>query len=164
MTTEEFKKAIEAFRKPLSSSEVEWRIRSAKGAKTTVVPYINNRAVMERLDECFGSEGWKNEFKELSSGKGFLCGISVEVQFQWRTKFDGAPFSDIEAVKGGLSDAMKRAAVQWGLGRELYSYPRVVLEGEHRFIPYKVKNRLDGLVTAFVDGKLDRDYYLIPAK
>ena len=37
------------------------------------------------------------------------------------TKWDGAEDSDIEPVKGGLSDSMKRAAVQWGIGRYLYS-------------------------------------------
>lgn len=36
------------------------------------------------------------------------------------TKWDGAENTDVEAVKGGLSDSMKRAAVQWGIGRYLY--------------------------------------------
>jgi len=37
------------------------------------------------------------------------------------TKWDGADNTDIESVKGGLSDSMKRAAVQWGMGRYLYA-------------------------------------------
>jgi hypothetical protein len=36
------------------------------------------------------------------------------------TKWDGAEQTQIEAVKGGLSGSMKRAAVQWGIGRYLY--------------------------------------------
>jgi hypothetical protein len=33
---------------------------------------------------------------------------------------DGADDSQLEAVKGGLSESMKRAACQWGIGRYLY--------------------------------------------
>ena len=40
--------------------------------------------------------------------------------FPWITKWDGAENTDVEGVKGGLSGAMKRAAVQWGIGRYLY--------------------------------------------
>ena len=44
-----------------------------------------------------------------------LCGIAIFFEGRgFITKWDGAEDSDIEAVKGGLSDSMKRAAVQWG--------------------------------------------------
>jgi hypothetical protein len=50
---------------------------------------------------------------------------------------------------------MKRAAVQWGLGRDLYKYPRVFIEGEHKYIPDWASQRLEQLVDAFIAGKLD---------
>ena len=55
-----------------------------------------------------------------------MCGISIRVPrengaTEWVTKWDGAENTDIEAVKGGLSGAMKRAAVQWNIGRYLYN-------------------------------------------
>jgi hypothetical protein len=81
--------------------------------------YVTNRAIMNRLDEVCGPENWKNEFKAAPDG-GILCGISIKVGDEWVTKWDGAENTDIEAVKGGLSGAMKRAAVQWGIGRYLY--------------------------------------------
>jgi len=44
----------------------------------------------------------------------------------------GAENSDIEPVKGGLSDSFKRAAVQWGIGRYLYSLGAVWVDVEQR--------------------------------
>ena len=60
---------------------------------------------------------FKNEFKEWK-GKSQLCGISIwdEDKHEWLTKYDGADDTNMEATKGGLSDAMKRAAVQFGIG------------------------------------------------
>jgi hypothetical protein len=62
-----------------------------------------------------------NEYKEAPNG-GIMCGISIwdPEKGQWITKWDGAENTQIDAVKGGLSGSMKRAAVQWGIGRYLY--------------------------------------------
>jgi len=77
---------------------------------------------MNRLDEVFGPFGWRNEFKEWK-GNSQLCGISVwdSDLSEWVTKWDGSDDSNMDAVKGGISGAMKRAAVQWGIGRYLYN-------------------------------------------
>jgi len=105
------------------ASDVEWRVQSSgkKGEKVwaMVLAYITNRAIMERLDMVCGAENWKNEFKESPAG-GVLCGISIKCNDEWVTKWDGAENTAVEAVKGGLSSAMKRAGVQWGIGRYLY--------------------------------------------
>ena len=50
-----------------------------------------------------------------------MCGISVKVGDEWIIKWDGGDNTNIEATKGGFSVALKRAAVQWGIGRYLYS-------------------------------------------
>ena len=63
---------------------------------------------------------WKNEFTAGPNG-GLLCGISVFHNNEWITKWDGADNTQIESIKGGLSSAMKRCAVQWGIGRYLYN-------------------------------------------
>lgn len=109
---------------PFPAADVEWRLQTC-GKKGTdfwgrALAYITNRAIMERLDEVCGPENWRNEFTAAPLG-GVLCGISVRVGDEWVTKWDGAENTDIEAVKGGLSGAMKRAAVQWGIGRYLYN-------------------------------------------
>lgn len=51
-----------------------------------------------------------------------LCTIQIfdDDRHEWLEKTDGAENTDYEPVKGGLSDAMKRAASQWGIGRYLY--------------------------------------------
>ncbi len=79
--------------------------------------------------------------------------IRDPVSGEWVEKQDGSGPTDMEPFKGGISGALKRAAVAWGIGRELYRYPRVMVEGEHRFVPFKVLERLRGLTRAFNEGK-----------
>jgi hypothetical protein len=83
------------------------------------IAYIDNRAVQNRLDDVVGADKWKNEYAPGPDG-GVLSGISIYLNGEWVTKWDGAENTKVEAVKGGLSDAMKRASVQWGIGRYLY--------------------------------------------
>lgn len=103
--------------------ELEWRVQQSgtgkKGIWAKVLAYVTNRAIQERLDEVCGKANWRNEYKEGPDG-GTLCGISIRCGEEWITKWDGAENTQVEAVKGGLSSAMKRAAVQWGIGRYLY--------------------------------------------
>lgn len=103
---------------PFSPEDIKHR----KGPNGKQLPYVTNRAIQDRLDEVMGPANWKNEFREWGQGSpGVLCGLSLRIDNEWITKWDGAEQTDIEAVKGGLSDAMKRAAVQWGIGRYLYA-------------------------------------------
>lgn len=111
---------------PFPENDIEWRVGRAgkKGDKVwaMVLAYISNRAIQQRLDDVLGVFGWRNEFKEWH-GTSQICGISVLNDGNWITKWDGADVTDIEGTKGGLSDSMKRAGVQWGIGRYLYKMP-----------------------------------------
>lgn len=111
---------------PFYPEEIEWRVGATTQTKDKglALAYVTNRAIQNRLDEVFGCFGWQNEFKEWH-GDSQLCGISVLYEGQWITKWDGADDSATEPTKGGLSDAMKRAAYQWGIGRYLYKLPQV---------------------------------------
>lgn len=117
---------LAALKVPFPSEDVEWRIgRSGIGNKTSkpwamVLAYITNRAIMDRLDEVCGPENWANDFRPAPSGEGVLCGIGIRLEGEWVWKWDGAENTNFEAIKGGLSGSMKRAAVQWGIGRYLY--------------------------------------------
>lgn len=110
-------------KEPFPPGDIEWRLQSAgkKGGRiwARCIAYVTNRAIMNRLDDVCGPENWRNEFAAAPAG-GVMCGLSIKVAGEWVTKWDGAENTDIEAVKGGLSGAMKRAAVQWGVGRYLY--------------------------------------------
>jgi hypothetical protein len=118
---------FEALADPFPAKDVEWRAQST--GKTSagkpwirVLAYVDNRAIMDRLDEVCGPENWRNEYAKGPEG-GILCGLSIysETRGEWVTKWDGAENTDIEGVKGGLSGAMKRAGYQWGIGRYLYN-------------------------------------------
>ena len=121
----------EELARPFAPEDLEWRIQVTSKDKTSglAIPYVTNRAIQDRLDEVVGPENWYNDFKPWhTNGKkeSQLCGIAI--YFEGRgfiTKWDGAEDSDIEPVKGGLSDSMKRAAVEWGIGRYLYGMDQI---------------------------------------
>ena len=147
---------------PILPNEIEWRVQSQTSTgKLIVVPYINNRCVMHRFDAAFGAENWTSEFREISNG--FICRLTVIIKDSNRIvhREDGASKTNIEPEKGGISDAMKRAAVQFGLGRCLYDYPRVFIECEGKFIPDWAYEKLDKLVTWINDGKCNRDTIIL---
>ena len=122
---------------PFAPEDLEWRLQKVIEARELgiAVPYVTNRAIMGRLDDVVGAENWYNEFKPWHGAGGKeaqLCGISIRYGEGFITKWDGAENSDIEPVKGGLSDSMKRAAVQWGIGRVLYNMDVVFVDVEKR--------------------------------
>ena len=125
MTESQSTKIMNKLCEPFPYKDIEWRIQQSGTTRKNdpwamVLAYVTNRAIMKRLDDTFGCFGWKNEYKQAPDG-GVLCGISIKIsQKEWVTKWDGADNTDIESVKGGLSNSMKRAAVQWGIGRYLY--------------------------------------------
>ena len=80
---------------------------------------------MERLDYVFGAN-WQCKYSHAD--KKTICEISVFTNGQWITRSNGAGDSDIEAEKGAISDAFKRAAVMFGIGRYLYNLPNVWVE------------------------------------
>lgn len=117
-------------REPFAAEDIEWRVQSAgvtnDKAWATVLAYVTNRAIQARLDAIVGAENWQNEYSKAPDD-GVLCGIAIydEEKDRWITKYDGAENTKVEAVKGGLSSSMKRAAVQWGIGRYLYDVETV---------------------------------------
>jgi len=130
---------LERLKDAFNPEDLEWRVQSAgqKDGKVwaRVLTYITNRAIMDRLDDVVGAGNWKNEYVEWMKDS-ILCGLSIKIDGEWVTKWDGADGTDIEATKGGLSGAMKRAGVQWGIGRYLYDleagYAVISEKGKHK--------------------------------
>lgn len=131
------KNVWEELRKPFPADDIEWRIQQS-GVKNgkgwgMVLGYVTNRAIQQRLDDIVGPDNWKNQFN-TGPDNGVLCGLSIRVSHpneedhEWITKYDGAENTNIEAVKGGLSGSMKRAAVQWGIGRYLYNLDPIFVQ------------------------------------
>ncbi len=132
---------------PFPVSDIEWRTAYTTKDKTKgfAVPFVNSRAIQERLDKIFGPENWQNEFTVApsaeSNSSAYVCAISVysPERDEWIKKSDGAGATDIEPVKGGLSGALKRAASVLGIGRYLYSLEGMWVEIEPRGGSYVIK-------------------------
>lgn len=100
---------------------VSWRAQSVTkdGTKAMALAYIDARDVMDRLDSVLGSDNWQDRYE--FHGPRTVCYLSIRVGDEWITKADGAGDTDVEGEKGAISDALKRAAVKWGIGRYLYA-------------------------------------------
>lgn len=113
---------------PFPADSLSWRIGNKsnwdkvnkrpydanKPVKAQMLVYIDARDVQDRLDEVCGY-CWSNNLKEVASR--IVCEITID----GITKSDGAGDTDFEGEKGGISDAFKRSAVMWGVGRYLYN-------------------------------------------
>lgn len=108
-------------KKPFPEPAIHWRIGARNKDKTKGLPlaYIDARDVMDRLDFIFGIDGWEDSYVETSSGR-VICTLMVKIENVWVTRSDGAGDTGTEGEKGAISDALKRAAVKFGIGRYLY--------------------------------------------
>lgn len=129
---------------PFPPDAISWRVGSTNIDKQTNAPrngqeargmalaYLDSRDVQDRLDAVCGPPGWQDDYPH--AGAKTVCRIGLKVGDEWVWKSDGAGDTDVEAEKGALSDAFKRAAVKWGIGRYLYHLPSpwVALEQKGR--------------------------------
>ena len=128
--TNEQAKALEY---PFPANEIEWRVlcTTKDKAKGQVAAFVDSRAIQKRLDAVLGRDNWQNHLCTVAgkdnSGTAHICEISIYYadRGEWITKSDGAGSTDIEPIKGGLSNAFKRAASMWGIGRYLYDLKNI---------------------------------------
>lgn len=113
----------------LGPDEVDVRPAEAKdGRKATLLLYQDARCAMNILDSTLGSTAWQKEYYEAAGMLFCKIGIFDAETNQWIWKSDTGSKSNIEEDKGLASDAFKRAAVAWGIGRELYTAPRITID------------------------------------
>lgn len=103
--------------------------RQGPGGK--MLDYIDARQVMDLLDDVVGPENWQCDYKEIA-GK-IYCGVGINAE-GWVWKWDMGEESEFSPGKGEASDAFKRAAVKWGVGRFLYKEAEPT-EGPKKDIP-----------------------------
>lgn len=143
---------------PFAPDRISWRLGSTNGEKTKgmALAYIDARDVMERLDAVCDL-GWQAEYISMHNGT-CCCRIGIRVGDEWVWRSNGAlNLTDSDkndakemAEKGSYSDAFKRAAVLWGIGRYLYDLdsPWVAIEAAGR--SYKIASheyaRLEALL------------------
>jgi hypothetical protein len=121
MTTQEL---LAAYFDP---GEVEWLPAATSGNKALAIAYVDARAVMDRLDKVLGATGWQDDYDVLPAGQ-VVCHLRCKINDEWVAKTDVGGPSDQKDVgdkmKSAFSDALKRAAVKFGVGRYLYSLPQ----------------------------------------
>lgn len=138
---------------PFPAEYIDWRVGSATADKKKgmALAYIDARTVMDRLDSICGPDGWQCNYTPGVAGS-IVCNLGIQMPSgEWRWKADGAGATDVEGERGMLSDALKRAAVRWGVGRYLYELgsPWVELDegrnGKAGPIKKSERNKLDNL-------------------
>ncbi|VTT98901.1 rad52 22 double-strand break repair protein : Uncharacterized protein OS=uncultured bacterium GN=ACD_20C00398G0011 PE=4 SV=1: Rad52_Rad22 [Gemmataceae bacterium] len=127
----------EALARLFDPDQVKWKPQSVKNDRALAIAYVDSRTVQDRLDDAVGIGGWKTEFTVLPTGS-VECRLSLWLGGQWVTKADvGSPSEqpdEGDRTKAAYSDALKRAAVQFGAGRYLYRLPQ-------QWQPYDAKTR-----------------------
>ena len=136
------------FRK-LRADEIECRIGSVSKNGFTMLLYKDARCDMNILDETVGEFNWQRDHKEI---KGVVyCGVGINGRGQsthdeWVWKWDAGAESYTEKEKGEASDSFKRACVNWGIGRELYTAPLIYIRAktEPQGKGYALSDKRDG--------------------
>ena len=121
MSTLDGNALLQALRRPFPVKRIRWRIGARNGDKTKgiALAYIDARDVQQRLDDVLGLD-WQCRYTHVGD-KGVVCEIGLLVGDEWRWRANGAGETDVEGTKGSMSDAFKRAAVMWGVGKYLYA-------------------------------------------
>ena len=111
----------------LTADEIEVRIGQATEKGVSLLLYKDARVDMAMLDSI-GTLNWQREHYEVKGNLYCRVGINrnhdkPELPPEWIWKSDCGTESQAEAEKGESSDSFKRACVNWGIGRELYTAP-----------------------------------------
>lgn len=130
------------FRK-LRADEIDVRVGNVFSWGYSLLLYKDARCDMNILDETVGEENWQRDHKEIKGN--LYCGVAIydEKKSQWIWKWDCGTESNTEKEKGEASDSFKRACVNWGIGRELYTSPNIAIGCEvvNKQLPQEEKNR-----------------------
>lgn len=142
----------------LKANEIECRVGSFKEGKgMSLLLYKDARVDMSLLDELVGPMNWKREHKVIGSpvvvqskdykgnivnevkGQYFSCVVSIydEKRGVWISKEDTGNESNSDEIKGLYSDSFKRACVNFGIGRELYTAPFIWIPSSKGYTKYE---------------------------
>lgn len=118
----------------LTKDEVEVRV----GGNNSLLLYKTARVDANILDETVGCFNWQKRFYQVKNT--MICAIIINVNYDkpdlpplWIEKCDGGDDDyTMEKVKAECSDSMKRAAFQWGIGRNLYTAPKIKIPEQYK--------------------------------
>jgi len=129
-TQEQQRQDVAALTKALSAPfdlhEVRFKPAVVSGHRALALAYVDARVIQDRLDDVLGVDGWQDDYESLTDGS-VICRLRLRIGDQWITKTDvGGPSEQPDGgdrTKAAFSDALKRAAVKFGIGRYLYRLP-----------------------------------------
>lgn len=138
----------------------KWRVQSfsKNKAKAQCVAYIDARQAMDLFDSVCGAENWQSDYKVINGN--LYAGIGIYINNQWIWKWDCGTESNMEKEKGESSDAFKRAAVKWGVGRFLYNMSIQYVDANEKKTnsnyPYCIDSNGNRIwnITKFINDKL----------
>ncbi len=118
----------------LYEDEIECRVARCTQSGAQLLLYKDARCDMNILDETVGPMNWQRRHAEHRAN--LFCSVGINVKYDsmlddplWVWKEDAGAESNTEAEKGHASDSFKRACVNWGIGRELYTAPFIWIKG-----------------------------------
>jgi hypothetical protein len=111
---------------PFDPRDVKFKPQMVKNNRALAIAYVDVRLIQDRLDEVLGAENWQDDYEILPDGS-VVCRLRLNLGGDWVTKTDvGSPSEQPDGgdrLKAAFSDALKRAAVKFGIGRYLYRLP-----------------------------------------
>lgn len=107
-------------------ADVKWKPDHAApdGKGFICVPYLDGDQVRGRLNQVLGAK-WQSRLTKHEDRT--LCIISVFIDGEWVDREDVGTKTSIEKEKGETTDAIKRAAKNWGVGEYINDIPNVTL-------------------------------------
>lgn len=136
---------MEALATPFDLDEVKFKPAVVSGTRALALAYVDARVIQDRLDDVLGVAGWQDEYECLPDGS-VVCRLRLRLGTEWITKMDvGGPSEqpdEGDRRKAAFSDALKRAAVKFGVGRYLYRLPQLWADYDPQKRQFKSKPTL----------------------
>lgn len=116
----------------LTKDDIDVRVAQTSNydgkVKVSLLLYKDARVDMKILDELYTPMGWKRTHRLIGDRLYCLVEVWDKEKKEWVGKEDVGTESNTEAEKGQASDSFKRACFNWGIGRELYTAPKITIE------------------------------------
>lgn len=119
----------------LRADEIDCRVSTITEKGLFLLLYKDARVDQNILDETVGPMNWQRHHSRENAN----CTVAIwDVgKAQWIEKEDTGTESNTEKEKGLASDSFKRACFNWGIGRELYTAPRIWISSDYCTIEKK---------------------------
>lgn len=137
--TKTVQEVLEVLQSPTPHSEIRYIPRSPKldgnssSGKAVAIPYVGSEFVEARLDQACGAFGWQTQIlyagNTIAVGVGILNPETKEWLWRWDVGKEGSDETE-HGEKAEVTAALKRAARQWGVGRDLKDIPKLNVKCE----------------------------------